>query len=120
MAGQVAYHLLAQAGAARAPWPITTLVSWSSPWGPRWSTCCARTLKPRLTDRTITGPRDQSRPGPQPGPPRTEQDRSGTSPQASPRPGPVPQPGPQRSPRRARASPTEPGHRLWRRSARRA
>jgi hypothetical protein len=27
MAGQVAYHLLAQAGAARAPWPITTLVS---------------------------------------------------------------------------------------------
>ena len=27
MAGQVAYHLLTQAGAARAPWPITTLVS---------------------------------------------------------------------------------------------
>jgi len=27
MAGQVAYHLLAQAGAARAPWPITTPVS---------------------------------------------------------------------------------------------
>ena len=27
MAGQVAYHLLAQAGAARAPWAITTLVS---------------------------------------------------------------------------------------------
>ena len=27
MAGQVAYHLLAQAGAARAPWPITTLMS---------------------------------------------------------------------------------------------
>ena len=27
MAGQVAYHLLAQAGAARAPWPVTTLVS---------------------------------------------------------------------------------------------
>ncbi len=27
MAGQVAYHLLAQTGAARAPWPITTLVS---------------------------------------------------------------------------------------------
>jgi hypothetical protein len=27
MAGQVAYHLMAQAGAARAPWPITTLVS---------------------------------------------------------------------------------------------
>jgi len=27
MAGQVAYHLLAQAGATRAPWPITTIVS---------------------------------------------------------------------------------------------
>jgi len=27
MAGQVAFHLLAQAGAARAPWPITTIVS---------------------------------------------------------------------------------------------
>ena len=27
MGGQVAYHLLAQAGVTRAPWPITTLVS---------------------------------------------------------------------------------------------
>ena len=27
MAGQVAYHLLAQAGTARAPWPITMIVS---------------------------------------------------------------------------------------------
>jgi hypothetical protein len=27
MAGQAAYHLLAQAGAARAPWPVTTIVS---------------------------------------------------------------------------------------------
>src|ERR1035438_7848772 len=27
MAGQVAYHLMAQAGMARAPWPITTIVS---------------------------------------------------------------------------------------------
>jgi hypothetical protein len=27
MAGQVAYHLMAQAGMARAPWPITTAVS---------------------------------------------------------------------------------------------
>ena len=27
MAGQVAYHLLAQAGTARAPWGITTAVS---------------------------------------------------------------------------------------------
>src|SRR5229473_2592994 len=27
MAGQIAYHLLAQAGTAQAPWPITTLMS---------------------------------------------------------------------------------------------
>jgi hypothetical protein len=27
MAGQVAYHLMAQAGVARAPWPVTTVVS---------------------------------------------------------------------------------------------
>jgi hypothetical protein len=27
MAGQIACHLLAQAGAARAPWPVTTVVS---------------------------------------------------------------------------------------------
>jgi hypothetical protein len=27
MAGQVGYHLLAQAGTARAPWPVTTIVS---------------------------------------------------------------------------------------------
>ena len=27
MAGQVAYHLVAQAGAARAPWPVTMIVS---------------------------------------------------------------------------------------------
>ena len=27
MAGQVAYHLMAQAGMARAPWAITTIVS---------------------------------------------------------------------------------------------
>jgi hypothetical protein len=27
MAGQVAYHLIAQAGTARAPWPVTTVVS---------------------------------------------------------------------------------------------
>jgi len=35
MAGQVAYHLLAQAGAAQAPWPVTTVVScrfWFWPW----------------------------------------------------------------------------------------
>ncbi len=33
MAGQVAYHLMAQAGMARAPWAITTIVS-CLPTGP--------------------------------------------------------------------------------------
>jgi hypothetical protein len=50
MAGQVAYHLMAQAGTARAPWAVTTIVSccrsWSWPWAPRWPTCCAPTPRP--------------------------------------------------------------------------
>jgi hypothetical protein len=61
MAGQVTSHLLAEAEMARAPWPITTLVSclpacrsWSWPWGPRWRTCCAPTRKPPI--RRAAGP----------------------------------------------------------------
>jgi len=52
MAGQVAYHLMAQAGAARAPWPITTVVSCLPAClpllvlGPRWRTCCASAAEP--------------------------------------------------------------------------
>jgi hypothetical protein len=95
MAGQVAYHLLAQAGAARAPWPITTLVSclpagpWSWPWGPRWPTCSAPMPAPQRTDQT-TGPEDQQHRGPQPGPPRTSWMRSRARPRLQPlRPGPV-------------------------------
>jgi hypothetical protein len=49
MAGQIAYHLLAQAGQARAPWTITTIVS-ALPvlvlaMGTRCTTCCAATLQ---------------------------------------------------------------------------
>ena len=68
MAGQVAYHLLAQAGAARAPWPVTTIVSCLPVLVLAMGTALAHMLRadatPRLTDRTITGPRDQSRPAP--------------------------------------------------------
>ena len=71
MAGQVAYHLLAQAGAARAPWPVTTSCpacrSWSWPWAPRWPTCCAPTPPPRMgrtRDRRNIAPPVPKSPGP--------------------------------------------------------
>ena len=74
MAGQVAYHLLAQAGRRghRGPSPRSCPAcrSWSWPWGPRWPTCCAPMLAPQRTHRT-TGPEDQQYRGPLPGPPRT-------------------------------------------------
>ncbi len=70
MAGQVAYHLLAQAGAARAPWPVTTLVS-CLPAGPgpghgdRAGPHAGRRRSHRKrTDRTTPGPEDRQRPGP--------------------------------------------------------
>ncbi len=43
MAGQVTYHLLAQAGAAGAPWAITTIVS------------CIQRLARRLGDQLVAG-----------------------------------------------------------------
>ena len=57
MAGQVAYHLLAQAGAARgrrgpSPPSCPACRSWSWPWGPRSPTCSAPTHTPQRTDRT--------------------------------------------------------------------
>jgi len=57
MAGQVAYHLLTQAGVTRAPWEVTTVVSCPLPflaWGPLSRTYCGATLRPpssRLTSR---------------------------------------------------------------------
>jgi hypothetical protein len=109
MAGQVAYHLLAQAGAARAPWPVTTLVSCLPvlvlAMGPRWPTCCVPTPARRRT-RWTTGPEDRQYHGPLPGPPGTRQGRPGTRPH--PRrlwPGPVLPQGP----RRPRSRTTTPG-----------
>jgi len=80
MAGQVAYQLLAQAGAARAPWPVTMIVSCLPvlvlAMGPRWPTCCAPT--PRRMPRTAKQ-RDRPRRGPRTSPPGTSADRTGTS-----------------------------------------
>ena len=75
MAGQVAYHLLAQAGAARAPWPITTIVSCLPVLVLGMGTALAHMLRAdadtERTDRT-QGPEDQPRPflGLVPGPVR--------------------------------------------------
>jgi hypothetical protein len=93
MAGQVAYNLLAQAGAARAPWPVTTIVSCLPvlvlAMGPRWRTCCAPMPAPQRTHRTM-GPEDQQYRGTPPGPPRTRQVRPRTRPHPRRRwPGPV-------------------------------
>ena len=69
MAGQVANHLLAQAGAARASWPITTLVSCLPvlvlAMGPRWPTCSAPMPAPQRTHRTME-PKGQQYRGPLP------------------------------------------------------
>jgi hypothetical protein len=81
MAGQVAYHLLAQAGTARAPWPVTTIVSCLPVLVLAMGTMLAHMLREDAGSRdtegpgaTITAPRsspppDRSRdhPGPCPG-----------------------------------------------------
>jgi hypothetical protein len=58
MAGQVAYHLMAQAGVERAPWPVTTVVSCLPVLG--MGTCLAHMLRAdadaRETPDSGTGP----------------------------------------------------------------
>ena len=102
MAGQVAYHLLAQAGAARAPWPVTTLVSCLPVLVLAMGTALAHMLRadatPQQMDRTTRDRRTSHGPVPRPvrrGPAGPAQDQT-----AGAGPGPVPQPGPGRSPRR--------------------
>jgi hypothetical protein len=102
MAGQVAYRLLAQTGAARAPWPVTTVVSCLPvlvlAMGPLWPRCSAPTPARRRT-RRITGPADQRYRGPRPGLPGPGRDG----------PGPGRSPGPSgqaRSCRRDQGGPT--------------
>ena len=64
MAGQVAYHLLAQAGAARAPWPVTTIVSCL----PVLVLAMGTVLAHMLRDDADTGHGTRDRPRPVPGP----------------------------------------------------
>ena len=94
MAGQVAYHLLAQAGAARAPWPVTMIVSCLPVLVLAMGTALAHMLRADAAadarDNAVAGPAtawslrgDQTRPGapgvrpgpgsPLPGPRRTRQ-----------------------------------------------
>ena len=60
MAGQVAYHLLAQAGAARAPWPVTMIVSCLPVLVLAMGTALAHMLRadaaPDAPDSEATGP----------------------------------------------------------------
>jgi hypothetical protein len=76
MAGQVAYHLLAQTGMTRAPWPITTVVSCLPVVVLAMGTGLAHMLRAHATDTpdSRTGPpavprslswcsEDQDRPG---------------------------------------------------------
>ena len=90
MAGQVAYHLLAQAGAARAPWPVTMIVSCLPVLVLAMGTALAHMLRadavPDAPDRGATGPTsawspDQSA-GDQTGPDQDQHADRGSGPPA--------------------------------------
>jgi hypothetical protein len=122
MAGQVAYHLLAQAGAARAPWAITTVVSCLPVLVLAMGTALAHMLR---ADAHTAADRPDHAGTARPATPwsagGTRQDQPRTRAQASAHPGPVPQPGPEWSPRRRpTAPPAGPGHRLRQRPTRHA
>src|SRR6266568_4117421 len=78
MAGQGAYHLMAQAGMTRAPWAsppsCPACRSWSWAWGPRWRICSGPTPRPPM--RRTAGPDHQRPCGPCPRLPRTEADQA--------------------------------------------
>jgi hypothetical protein len=78
MAGQVAYHLLAQAGAARAPWPITTLVSCLPVLVLAMGTALAHMLRAD-THTAADGPDNNGTAGPAtpPSPVRSAEDQEG-------------------------------------------
>jgi hypothetical protein len=77
MAGQVAYHLLAQAGTTRAPWPVTTIVSCLPVLVLAMGTALAHMLREDAGSRDTAGP--PAAPGPRNSPP----DRSGDHPDRS-------------------------------------
>ena len=93
MAGQVAYHLMAQAGAARAPWPVTMIVSCLPVLVLAMGTALAHMLRadaaPDAPDSEATG---RPRRGPRTSPPGTRADQTRTSARTA---GPVHWPSPQ-------------------------
>jgi hypothetical protein len=64
MAGQIAYHLMAQAGTARAPWPVTTLVSCLPVLVLTMGTALAHMLRRRRRRHRYAGQPDQTTSGP--------------------------------------------------------
>ncbi len=100
MAGQVAYHLMAQAGTARAPWAITTVVSCLPVLVLAMGTALAHMLRADAEAVDVpdsrTGPRAVLRPlswsaedqdGPGRRQPEADQDRSVSRDQTGPKPG---------------------------------
>jgi hypothetical protein len=101
MAGQVAYHLMAQAGMARAPWPITTVVACLPVLVLGMGTALAHLLRadaeaaaapdsqagqPAVLRPPSWSPQDQAGPGRTR--PEADRDRSGSRDQNGPGPGP--------------------------------
>ena len=80
MAGQIAYHLLAQAGTAHAPWPITTIVSCLPVLVLAMGTTLAHMLRADATERTpdnpAGGPTTPPFPADRPGPGQDQATRS--------------------------------------------
>jgi hypothetical protein len=90
MAGQVAYHLMTQAGMDRAPWPVTTMVSCLPVLVLAMGTALAHMLRTDAEAAAAAGsragppavPRSASRPGPeQAGAAATSPMAAGTGPQ---------------------------------------
>jgi hypothetical protein len=106
MAGQVAYHLMAQAGMARAPWPVTTIVSCLPVLVLGMGTALAHMLRADAETSGTPGSRCSCGAGP------ALRGPGGTGPRAADGwPGPVRQAGPQRSRARTTARPQE--HGTW-------
>ena len=112
MAGQIAYHLLAQAGAARAPWPITTVVSCLPVLVLAMGTALAHMLRADAGTATETpadgraGPATPPRPacaaGDQAAPVQDQSAGQGTAPWSGPQPRTRPVPVPDRTAVRTR------------------
>ena len=107
MAGQVAYHLLAQAGTARAPWPVTTIVSCLPVLVLAMGTALAHMLRADAGAATetppggragpVTPPRPACSAGDQAGPVQDQSAGQGTAPLSGPKPRTRPVPVPDRA-----------------------